>query len=550
MAITVSIPAAQVVFIQPPLVSPVFVQQPSVSPIFVRALQGPQGEQGIQGPIGPQGPQGIQGIQGPSGANGADGADGDGTAYYGQVSKITSGTINVATAGVYQSTGLTGTLDSEAYGVSLGTTDTMAVKNTSGETVLYKIYASADVSAGNNHVLGIKLALNGVEIDETECRSPTVTGSGNFAKLVTNWMIELAPDDEVALFFTDFTSNGNKTLQRCRIVAATPGRQGETGLTGATGAAGATGPAGANGLDGIDGSNSYRWQLRNTSGATPSATQFTTNSSITANVTSVKINKTGINSVNMSAWLTAMDTLTTSGNTIYLKVSNVNDASEFGIYTISSMTDNSTYWDISVSFVSGSSSITLLDDFSISWVANGRNVTTLSLGTFLQGGASGNQQSAYTLPTADGTSGQVLATNGSGAVAFQTPSASTDRFVFTGLASVDTAGAERWIPLSAGDVDLGSNTIRVAAIVPVDADIEKIAIVASTATTNTVTVRMYKNYVLASTNSSVSLAANVTQVLTPTATSFTAGDAISVSIQQDSPAVDLNYVNITVSLTT
>ena len=61
---------------------------------------------------------------------------------------------------------------------------------------------------------------------------------------------------------------------------------------------------------------------------------------------------------------------------------------------------------------------------------------------------------------------------------------------------------------------------------------------------------MYKNYVLASTSSSVSLAANVTQVLTPTSTSFTGGDVITVSIEQDAPAVDLNFVNITVSLTT
>ena len=178
------------------------------------------------------------------------------------------------------------------------------------------------------------------------------------------------------------------------------------------------------------------------------------------------------------------------------------------------------------------------------------DIPNLPTGKFFIGSATNTLESAYTLPTADGTSGQVLATDGAGAVTFQTPSASADRFVFTGLASVDTAAAERFIPLSSGVVDISTNDIRMAAIVPVDADIEKIAIVASTSTTNTVTVRMYKNYVLASTNSSVSLAANVSQVLTPTATSFTAGDAISVSIEQDSPAVDLNYINITVSLTT
>jgi len=178
------------------------------------------------------------------------------------------------------------------------------------------------------------------------------------------------------------------------------------------------------------------------------------------------------------------------------------------------------------------------------------DVPNLPTGKFFIGSATNTLESAYTLPTADGTSGQVLTTNGSGAVTFQTPSTPTERFVFTGLAAVDTAANERFIPLSAGDVDIATNDIRMAAIVPVDANIERIAIVANTATTNTVTVRMYKNYVLASTSSSVSLAANVTQVLTPTATSFTAGDVISVSIEQDPTAVDLNFVNITVSLTT
>jgi hypothetical protein len=168
---------------------------------------------------GEQGPQGIPG------------QDGTGTAYYGEVSKITSGVINVITAGTYQSTGLTATLDPENFGVSLGTTDSFAIKNTSGETVLYKIYASADIEAGNNKVLGIKLALNGVPIDETECNAPTGTGT-SFAKLVTNWMIELAPDDEVALYVTNFTSTGNITFQRGRIVASTVGRQGNTGPAG------------------------------------------------------------------------------------------------------------------------------------------------------------------------------------------------------------------------------------------------------------------------------------------------------------------------------
>ncbi len=195
----------------------------------------------------------IQGPTGAIGATGATGADGTGTAYYGQVSKIDSGTINIVTAGTYQSTGLTATLDSESFGIGLGTTDTFAVKNTSGLPQLFKIYGSADIQSGNNQVLGIKLALNGVPIDNTECNAPTGTGDGNFAKLITNWMIELQPNDEVALFVTDKSLAGNITFLRGRLVASTVGRQGEIGATGAVGATGAIGLTGDNGATGATG---------------------------------------------------------------------------------------------------------------------------------------------------------------------------------------------------------------------------------------------------------------------------------------------------------
>jgi hypothetical protein len=117
----------------------------------------------------------------------------------------------------------------------------MSLKNVSGEPILCRFYASADIEAGNSKVLGIKLALDGVLIDETECRAPTGVGT-TFAKLVTSWIIEVADGEEVALYVANHTTTGNLTVQRCRLIAATVGRQGETGATGNTGAAGAAGP--------------------------------------------------------------------------------------------------------------------------------------------------------------------------------------------------------------------------------------------------------------------------------------------------------------------
>jgi hypothetical protein len=155
--------------------------------------------------------------------NGGAGGVAGGTAFYGQVSKITSGTVSIATAGVYQSTGLTATLDSQYRGVVLGTTDLFAVKNVTANPQLFKIYGSADIDGGNNKVLGIKLALNGTPIDNTECNAATGQGT-TFAKLVTNWMIELQPNDEIALYITNKTTSGDVTLLRGRLVASTVGK--------------------------------------------------------------------------------------------------------------------------------------------------------------------------------------------------------------------------------------------------------------------------------------------------------------------------------------
>jgi hypothetical protein len=139
----------------------------------------------------------------------------------GQVSKMDSGTIDIVTQSVYVSTGLTGTFDTAtANGMTLGTTNAFAVKNTSGATKLMQVYGSIDAktTSGNNKILGIKLAKNGTAIDQTECRAFTGSG-GQEAKLVTNWMISMAANDEVALFIANHSDDVDITLGRARLVA-------------------------------------------------------------------------------------------------------------------------------------------------------------------------------------------------------------------------------------------------------------------------------------------------------------------------------------------
>jgi hypothetical protein len=137
----------------------------------------------------------------------------------GQAGRITDGTITGITQGVYKSTGLVANFDASiAAGMSLGTTDTFALKNTSGSTRVFRFYGSYDGTAGNNQMLGIKLAKNGVIIDETECRA--FTGSNlQEGKQVTSWIIEMDNNDEVAVYVANLSGTNNIIMKRGRILA-------------------------------------------------------------------------------------------------------------------------------------------------------------------------------------------------------------------------------------------------------------------------------------------------------------------------------------------
>ena len=140
----------------------------------------------------------------------------------GQVSKMDSGTIGITTQSIYVSTGLTATLDTAtANGLVLGTTDAFGLKSTNANPKLLRFYGSADArtTSGNSKILGVKLALNSVPIDATECRAYT-GGSNEEAKLVTSWMIEVDENDEVSLFMANHSSDVDIDFRRGRLIAS------------------------------------------------------------------------------------------------------------------------------------------------------------------------------------------------------------------------------------------------------------------------------------------------------------------------------------------
>ncbi len=123
--------------------------------------------------------------------------------------------------GTYVAMAVTGTFDTvQSYGTSAPTTASFGVKNTSGKTRLFTIIATADIQASGQIAVGLKLAKNGTPDDRTECRAPT-GNTLSFAKVMTQWMLELAEGDEVSMFVANHSDTGDLTIDRCKIVAFT-----------------------------------------------------------------------------------------------------------------------------------------------------------------------------------------------------------------------------------------------------------------------------------------------------------------------------------------
>jgi hypothetical protein len=142
----------------------------------------------------------------------------------GQISKMTSFTaVTVSSTGTYYPLTNGGTLDTTvSTNMILGATSTFSIRNTSGATRVFRIYASVDATASADDILGIMLyagAAGSLSARvETECRAYTNTVN-DAAKLVTSWMIPLANNEEVAVYVANHSATQNITAQRARIVA-------------------------------------------------------------------------------------------------------------------------------------------------------------------------------------------------------------------------------------------------------------------------------------------------------------------------------------------
>jgi hypothetical protein len=138
----------------------------------------------------------------------------------GLLTRQTSGTVTISTAGVYVPINLAGTLDTDVSFnmVASGAPNVTGLKNDTDQTRTMVFIATYDGKGGNNHAIGLKLALNNVPIDASECTS-FAGGGGQFGKAMTQYMLRMAPDDEVTMWAANIDATTNISIARLKLLA-------------------------------------------------------------------------------------------------------------------------------------------------------------------------------------------------------------------------------------------------------------------------------------------------------------------------------------------
>jgi hypothetical protein len=138
----------------------------------------------------------------------------------GLLTRQTSGTVTITTAGVYVPINLAGTLDADVSFnmVASGAPNVTGLKNDTDQTRTMVFIATYDGKGGNNHAIGLKLALNNVPIDASECTS-FAGGGGQFGKAMTQYMLRMAPDDEVTMWAANIDATTNISIARLKLLA-------------------------------------------------------------------------------------------------------------------------------------------------------------------------------------------------------------------------------------------------------------------------------------------------------------------------------------------
>ena len=146
---------------------------------------------------------------------------------------------------------------------------------------------------------------------------------------------------------------------------------------------GATGPAGA---DGIYGGYSSDWLFDAGTGTGPSATFIRANNADLSIATELYIARDNADSVNMNPFLTSF---TNSGDYGIVRLFDETDSSKFAMYTVTGVTDNTTYFTITISLIQRNGSFSANDPVVVTFTPSGATGSNGSNGSNGADGADG-----------------------------------------------------------------------------------------------------------------------------------------------------------------
>jgi len=150
------------------------------------------------------GPAGPQGIPGPS------------IRYQGQIARVAIGTVSGIVQSSYKPVAISGTFDSSiASGVVIGSG--FALRNNTGQTLVFAANAATEASAGNQEHLGLMLTKNGTVVSGSEVRGHTGNSSSAVPLTIPSYFISLDNGDEVGLAVANFSATANVSLERTRL---------------------------------------------------------------------------------------------------------------------------------------------------------------------------------------------------------------------------------------------------------------------------------------------------------------------------------------------
>jgi len=176
----------------------------------------------------------------------------------------------------------------------------------------------------------------------------------------------------------------------------------------------------------------------------------------------------------------------------------------------------------------------------VSAIGRTNDVPNITTGKFLIGTATNPTESAYTMPSSDGTANQVLTTDGAGAVTFQTASGGADKWRIFGSSNVGTTGL-RVIGIRGNYVDVGTANIYTQAMMPENCELVSLSCQIGVTTTARFVVNR-SGSTLVYTTGNQSFTANTAQTFTPTGTSISQGELINIAVQGSVNPGDVHLV--------